>query len=213
MSRASRQTQYLRDTIKVMKQISAVIEFMLFVSALLVLLFFNLPNSNAIILPAILIIGLRLAWLLSKKDITLNRNFQKDGSLFSGLMWYGAVLCLALSFLIIFKDTVRHLPEWLTDQEPIWFSLLHIGGQELIFRVFLLSRLQLILSNQFSIAIIGGLLFGLTHLILPDALTVTVFTSILGIVWCYIYQKYPNFLLVYLSHILLNITLKYLVLQ
>lgn len=212
MGKTYRQTTCPQDTIIIMKQLIALIEVTLFISTLLGMLFFNISNSDIIIIPAVLIIGVRLIWLLNKKALTIN-NFQKDGLLFSGFVWYGTVFILALVFLIIFKDSVRYLPEWLIDQEPIWFSLLHTGGQELIFRVFLLSRLQLILSNQFSVAIIGGLLFGLAHLILPNALVVTVFTSILGIAWCCIYQKYPNFILVCLSHGLLNIIVKYLALQ
>ncbi|KKW43040.1 MAG: hypothetical protein UY92_C0001G0054 [Candidatus Magasanikbacteria bacterium GW2011_GWA2_56_11] len=190
---------------------SAVIEIITLIIVILGLLFFDFATSNYVVLISILVVGSRLGWLFYKRELTLKANIQKEGRIFSGWMRYGTILLLAFGLLFVFQDDIKGLPIWLTDQEPVWFTFFHVGAQEAIFRVYLLSRLQTILDSRAVIAVLGGLLFGVVHFILPGALIVVAFTSILGTAWCYVYQRYPNFILVWLSHTLLNFAIKSLV--
>ncbi|MFZ2189829.1 MAG: type II CAAX endopeptidase family protein [Candidatus Magasanikiibacteriota bacterium] len=186
------------------------IEVFIFFSLILIFSFFNFSTSNYLIPVVLVFVLIRIFWLFSKNKITVNADVLKNKKIYIGFFEYIFILILSVIVLFLFKNEIKNLPPWLVDAESVWFTLFHTGAQEIIFRLYLLNRLKSILNNRLIISIISGLSFGLVHFILPDALFIVILTSIIGILWSYVYLKKPNFILVWLSHFLLNIIIKFL---
>jgi membrane protease YdiL (CAAX protease family) len=78
--------------------------------------------------------------------------------------------------------------------------------QEFAFRSFLIPRLKAIYKNNLFVIFVNAILFTLIHIIYPNwgvGLPLAFFS---GIFFAWLYIKYPNLVLVSLTHIILNIT-------
>lgn len=78
--------------------------------------------------------------------------------------------------------------------------------QEWAFRSFLIPRLQLIYNSQTKIILLNSLLFTFIHVIYPSVSVGIPLSFLGGVFFAWIYLKYPNFLLISISHSILNIT-------
>ncbi len=76
--------------------------------------------------------------------------------------------------------------------------------QEFIFRSFLIPRLKELFRSPSLVIMVDGLLFGLIHIIFPNALMVFVLSSLLGTIYAWIYYYRPNLILITLSHAAVN---------
>jgi len=78
--------------------------------------------------------------------------------------------------------------------------------QEFAYRAFLLRKLEKVFRNKTLIIITNAFLFMLLHIIYPHSFLVLPMTFIGGIAFAMIYLKYPNLVLIGVSHSILNIS-------
>lgn len=77
--------------------------------------------------------------------------------------------------------------------------------QEFAFRSFLIPRLQLIFSHNFTIILVNTLLFTIIHVIYPSLIIGLPLAFVGGIFFTWLYLKHPNLLLISLAHAVTNI--------
>ncbi len=82
---------------------------------------------------------------------------------------------------------------------PFWGMAQQYGIQGVVNR-----RLQSMLGSGWSSSLLTGLIFSALHLPKP---TLTLATLIAGIVWSFVYQRFPNLYAIALSHALLSASL------
>lgn len=78
--------------------------------------------------------------------------------------------------------------------------------QEFAFRSFLIPQLKKIHKNNYLVIFLNSLLFALIHIIYPDINIGVPLSFVGGIFFAYLYLKYPNLLLISISHSILNLT-------
>jgi membrane protease YdiL (CAAX protease family) len=154
-------------------------------------------------------VALRVGWLIKTKQLLPN-DFLSFSDSKNAIIYYGAFTTLGVAGLWLFQDALP-LSEWLISDNVLWLMPIHILLQELIFRTYLISRLKTIFKNQSHlIVLVAASIFALTHFILPDALPVVLLTLISGLVWSYLYLRFPNLLYVWLSHLALDLALHFI---
>lgn len=77
-------------------------------------------------------------------------------------------------------------------------------AQELAYRSFLMPLLSLVLDNALAIILLNALLFTFLHAIYYDFKYVALLLFFNGIGFATLYYYYPNFILVFVSHAILN---------
>lgn len=77
--------------------------------------------------------------------------------------------------------------------------------QEFAFRSFLIPRLKHLYNNNFTVIIVNAILFTLIHIIYPNLGIGLLVAFVPGVFFSWLYLKYPNLLLVSISHAVLNI--------
>jgi len=78
--------------------------------------------------------------------------------------------------------------------------------QEFAFRSFLIPRLKMIFNNNYYIIFFNTILFVFMHIIYSNWGVILPLLSISGILFAWLYIKYPNLILVSVAHSILNIT-------
>ena len=78
--------------------------------------------------------------------------------------------------------------------------------QELIFRGALMNMLRRVFTNKWFIIVLNASLFALMHIIYLKAFFTLPLTFVAGIGFAWIYYKYPNLVLISISHTILNFT-------
>jgi len=76
--------------------------------------------------------------------------------------------------------------------------------QELIFRGVLMHMLRRAFTNKWFIIILNAALFAVMHIIYLHAYFTLPFTFVAGLGFAWIYYKYPNLVLISISHAILN---------
>ncbi len=116
------------------------------------------------------------------------------------------VLGIAVLFLINHKvnlpdiDTRMFFIKTFTLFLPISFF------QEFAFRSFLIPRLKKIFADNYLVILVNAFLFTLIHIIYPNLGINLPITFSAGIFFAWLYIKYPNLLLISLTHAAINIT-------
>lgn len=121
-------------------------------------------------------------------------------------LWRSIAITLPLGLLII---AVGAATGTLHDRRDFLGSLAGLfvwgGAQQWVLQTLVLRESQRATSRTRGIAI-AALLFGLIHL--PNPLLTPV-TACAGLVWCWLYDKYPNIIPVALSHALGTLAILY----
>jgi membrane protease YdiL (CAAX protease family) len=116
------------------------------------------------------------------------------------------ILGIVMLFLIDHKikmpnaDTPKFIIKNLILFLPVSFF------QEFAFRSFLMPRLKKVCKNVYCVILLNAVLFTLVHIIYPKlgiGLPIAFFS---GIFFAWLYFKYPNLILISVSHALLNLT-------
>lgn len=180
--------------------------FLIFVLPVFLIYFNILPISWRIILLAVcalVIYGIirRENWTYEDMGLHLH-NFKKSFPFYASFTFLGVLALLFISQFVNLPDidTKIFFIKTFAFFIPISFF------QEFAFRVFLIPRLQLLYKNDLFIIFVNALLFMLLHIIYPNwgvGLPLTFFS---GILFAWLYIKHPNFVLISIAHIVLNIT-------
>ncbi|TSC86616.1 MAG: Uncharacterized protein G01um10147_828 [Microgenomates group bacterium Gr01-1014_7] len=119
---------------------------------------------------------------------------------------------LALTFVggvgIIFLAAIlgRHpMDNWWTKAHFQYLFIPISFTQEFVFRGFLIPRLKSVSASIPLVILVNSLLYAFPHIIYPLPALSLAMTFIAGIGWATIYYFYPNLLLVFISHMALNL--------
>lgn len=110
------------------------------------------------------------------------------------LKWFAAVV----GFVPLGTVVLRAQPELLLFFIPL--SVL----QEVAYRAFLMQRLRTISSARSVRVLINATLFTLLHVIYPLPLIGLPLAFVGGVVFAYLYDRYPSIVLICISHAILN---------
>ncbi len=130
---------------------------------------------------------------------------------FFGGWWY--LLCFnIIIFVLVQLNLINNwveFPEWVLDKDPILFLVIVVLLQELIFRGLIISWLEHF--GKQKALLISTIIFGLSHLVFPDAELITLLSLIGGYFWGWHFLKFRNLYLLIISHLLVNLGFNYIV--
>jgi len=78
--------------------------------------------------------------------------------------------------------------------------------QELVYRGYLMPKLQNMFTSVFTIVLINSLIFSYIHIIYPDKIRNLLLSFVGGTGFAFLYYYYPNIYLITVSHSMLNFT-------
>ena len=117
------------------------------------------------------------------------------------LFTLAGVCALFLYALVLGKAP---LPGWGQSSHLLFLFIPISFSQEFLYRGFLMPELRRLYVSIVSVVLIDALLFMLLHIIYGEPLITLPLALAGGIAFSYMYYKYPNLLLVALSHSALN---------
>lgn len=175
----------------------------LFVIPTLLLYFKIIPGDLRIVMLfgiAVLMFGIikHNHWTL--RDLGIHKNFNKD------FIPYFLFTIAGIGFLFWLSAIVSHSP-FLNWWKSAKFLLLFIPisvVQEIVFRGVLMKLLRHAFSNPVFIIGLNAAVFTLIHVIYVNATFVLPMTFIAGIGFAWMYYRYPNLILISISHTILN---------
>lgn len=137
-------------------------------------------------------------WTL--KDMGIIKGWMKD--------WapYLLFTLFAVLFLFWLSKITPHssLPHWWRNAKFLLLFIPLSVLQEIAFRGILMNMLIRAFKNPVIIIGVNAIIFALLHIIYLNAIFVLPFTFIAGIGFAWLYYKYPNLILVSISHSILN---------
>ncbi len=138
-------------------------------------------------------------WVAS--DLGLTRKTIKS-------MWkpYTVATLIALVLVVVFAESLgmSGTERWWVNPHFLFLFLFVSVFQEFAFRGFLMPILSQIFPDGLTIVIINSLLFAGMHAIYPFPHIGLPFSFVAGIFFASLYRRYPNLILVSLSHAVLN---------
>lgn len=185
------------------KEIVLIQIFYLFIIPVLLLYYKIIPGdfrSLMLLGVTVILYGIvkHAKWTL--KDIGLIKNWKKD------LIPYALFTGSAVLFLFWLSKITPHEPLsfwWKNIKFLLLFIPLSVL-QEIAFRGILMNMLIRAFKNPFIVISVNALIFALLHIIYLNAIFVLPFTFIAGIGFAWLYFKYPNLIMVSISHSILN---------
>lgn len=94
----------------------------------------------------------------------------------------------------------------LSTQKIIIFSIIGAILQECIYRAYLVKLIQDIIKNNKIVFLINVVIFTFLHIFYAQPEIMLPLACGGGIIFTYLYMKYPNLILVSCAHIILNFT-------
>lgn len=123
-------------------------------------------------------------------------------------MWkpYTVATLLALVAVVLFAESLgmNGTSAWWENPHFLFLFLFVSVFQEFAFRGFLMPILSNIFPDTATIVTVNALLFSFMHAIYPFPHIGLPFSFVAGIFFAGLYKKYPNLILVSLSHAILN---------
>jgi membrane protease YdiL (CAAX protease family) len=138
-------------------------------------------------------------------DLEIRKNFLKD---FLPYAIFTIIGVISIVLIAQYFHPVRSAEEY-EWWEDIRFLLLFIPIsvlQEIVFRGVLMHMLRRAFNSVPFIILLNASLFALIHIIYLNLTVVLPITFIGGIGFAWIYYKYPNLILISISHTILNFT-------
>lgn len=180
--------------------------FLIFVLPVLLIYFGILPVSWRMIVLAfgsLLIYGIirKEEWTFEEMGLH-SHNYKKSIPFYASFTALGILILFFIHHEINYPDITSRIffIKTFAFFVPISFF------QEFAFRSFLIPRLQILYKNKFTIVLFNALLFTLIHIIYPNLGIGLPLAFCSGIYFAWMYMKYPNLVLVSISHAALNIT-------
>lgn len=145
----------------------------------------------------------RAEWTFS--DLGIRKDFMKD------IVPYTLFTISGIGFILwISKITPgiegREYYEWWEDARFLLLFIPISVLQEVVFRGILMRLLEKAFSNPIFIIILNASVFALIHIIYTNTTLVLPITFIGGIGFAWMYYRYPNLIMISVSHTILNFT-------
>ncbi len=185
------------------KEIVFIQIFYLFLLPVFLIYFNILPKGLRI--PIFFVISLLLLGIIhrakwSYKDIGILKNWRKD------YLPYTLFTISGILFLLWLVSLVPHSPflRWYENKKFLLLFIPISVLQEILFRGILLKMLLSAFKNIPLIIFINASVFALMHVIYINHLFILPLTFIGGIAFAWMYIKYPNLILISISHTIFN---------
>ena len=175
----------------------------LYIVPVLLLYFKVIPGDFRIIMlfgVAILLYGIVKHAKWTKEDFGIIPNFMKDVAPYFIFTVGGALFLFWLSMISPHKPFLN----WWTNFKFLLLFIPISVLQEVVFRGILMNMQKRAFKNAYSIKIINAAAFALIHVIYRNATFVLPMTFIAGLGFAWLYYKYPNLILISISHTILN---------
>ncbi len=175
----------------------------LFLIPILLLYFKVVPGSWRV---TILLSITFVIYLIARHEKWSNEDFgiQKSWAKYFNKYFYFTIAGIFLLFFI--KSLSPHPPflNWWTNAHFLLLFIPLSVLQEILFRGTLMHMLRRTFTNPVFIILLNACLFSLMHIIYLRASFTLPITFVAGIGFAWIYYKYPNLILISISHIILN---------
>jgi membrane protease YdiL (CAAX protease family) len=155
---------------------------------------------EAVVVPAVLIVALTIRYNLKHREWGLARDALVPGLIRTLTATW--LLVLVLLGTGAFLGTLHDRRDFLGSLAPL---VLWGGAQQWVLQTVVLREAQGATSRGVGI-IIAALLFGVVHLPNPFLAPVT---AVAALIWCRLYDRYPNIIPLALSHGLGTLALRY----
>jgi hypothetical protein len=191
------------DLIKKEKELVWLQILYLYLIPILLLYYGVIPRDfrvSVLLVVAILIYGIARYEKWKNEDFGIRKDWKKYFGSYLIFTISGIILLLIIEELEIGKPFLNW---WKNAKFLLLFIPLSVL-QELIFRGVLMHMLRRVFTNKWFIIILNASLFSLMHIIYLKAYFTLPLTFIAGIGFAWIYYKYPNLILVSISHTVLN---------
>lgn len=175
----------------------------LFIIPTLLLYFKIIPREFRLLLlfsVSLFLYGIVIHSKWTWSNLGVSKKFMKD------IIPYTVFTLAGVGFLFWLSAIVPHSPflNWWKNLKFLIFFIPVSIFQELAFRGILMRMLRQVFTNPAFIIIINATIFSLIHIIYINATFVLPLTFIAGIGFAWIYYKYPNLILISISHTALN---------
>lgn len=180
----------------------------LYIIPILLLYYRVIPGEfrvTMLFLVSLLMYGIikRSGWTYA--DMGLKKSFLKDFAPYFIFTVIGVIALVVISELVPQIEN-RQVYEWWED---IRFLVLFIPIsvlQEIVFRGILMHMLRKAFSNVPFVILLNASLFALIHIIYINTDIILPLTFIGGLGFALMYYKYPNLVMISISHTILNFT-------
>ena len=172
----------------------------------ILLLYYKVVSSNFRIILLLLVAFLTYGITRYEKWTAVDFGIQSDWKKY---FWHYLIFTIAgVIFLLVMEEFEIGKP-FLNWWKNAKFLLLFIPLsvlQELVFRGVLMNMFKRVFRSQAFIIILNASIFSLMHIIYLNSTFVLPVTFVAGIGFAWIYYKYPNLILISISHTILNFT-------
>jgi len=180
--------------------------FLIFILPIALLHFKILPvdwRVGLLVISALFIYGIIRHEHWTHEDMGIRHdNFKKALPFY----FFFTVLSIGVLFLLDYKVGMPDINTKMFYLKTFIFFLPISFFQEFAFRSFLIPRLKEVFKNTYVIIFSNAVLFTLIHIIYPNLGISIPIAFVSGIFFAWLYWKYPNLLLISLSHAVLNAT-------
>jgi len=179
--------------------------FLIFILPIALLYFKILPADwrvGLLVISALFIYGIIRHEHWTHEDMGIRHdNFKKALPFY----FFFTVLSIGVLFLLDYKVGMPDINTKMFYLKTFIFFLPISFFQEFAFRSFLIPRLKEVFKNTYVIIFSNAVLFTLIHIIYPNLGISIPIAFVSGIFFAWLYWKYPNLLLISLSHAVLNV--------
>ena len=186
----------------------AVVQVLFFFVVPIVLLYFHIIPSSARMF-VLLVFSLLIYGVIRKQGWTQSDVGITTSNIRTAWPVYAIATIVAVCVVIVFSEYINmpKTPLWWTKPHFTFLFILVSFFQEFAFRGFLMPLLGKIFRDGMIVIVVNAALFALMHAIYPLPHIGLPLSFAGGLFFAGLYRKYPNLLLVTISHSVLNFLL------
>ncbi len=172
----------------------------------IMLLYYKVIPSNGrvlvLVVVTVLIYGIARYEKWNREDFGMRKNWKEY---FLPYLIF-TILGVGLLFLVEGLEVGQPMLSWWTNLKFLLLFIPLSVLQEIVFRGVLMNMLRRVFTNKWFIIVLNASVFSLMHIIYLNALFTLSLTFVAGIGFAWMYYKYPNLVLISISHTILNFT-------
>jgi membrane protease YdiL (CAAX protease family) len=191
------------------KEIALIQIFFIFIAPIALLVIGIIPvgyRMLALCISLLLIIGIIRYEKLSDAELGIAK-FS-----YGAVFWYLLFTSIGILGLWYVGRTagISRVEEWWRIQHLLFAFIPVSVLQEIAYRSFLFPKLRQLFSNVTLVIFSNAILFGILHSMYPSPLLMVTVSTVGGVGFALLYNRYPNLWLISASHIILNFIAIYL---
>ncbi len=190
---------------RLMSSETAVLDLLfLFVAPIVLLYFHIIPDTwrvFVLMLVSVMLYGIMHKEGWTAKDLGLTTSFKKREL---ETYVFATILALAVTVILAYVFNFHGTAHWWTKPHFLFLFLVVSFFQEFAFRGFLIPLLSRVFPDVFTVIVVNALLFAGMHAIYSFPAFGLPYAFLGGLLFAGLYYKYPNLILVTISHSVLN---------